>query len=186
MGFELGEKRAEIPSASSLGPTFGPLRAIGSGTTIWSEGACALPLQWSLPRPRKPRPSPEKARFLFLLAPYANRAQAMCPGDASCGLRLGVSPPARCRLINADETTLSAFLPPEIVRAAVRGGRPRQVGLSFLAKTADKRLCKVRYNGHAPPLAGKLCAEPRTKLNGGTCTLCASAALLPADRCASP
>ena len=31
----------------------------------WSEGACALPLQWSLPRPRKPRPSPEKARFLF-------------------------------------------------------------------------------------------------------------------------
>ena len=29
MGFELSEKRAEIPSASSLGPTFGPLRALG-------------------------------------------------------------------------------------------------------------------------------------------------------------
>ena len=95
-------------------------------------------IPWSLPRPRKPRPSPEKARFLFLLAPYANRAQAMCRGDAICGLQLGGSPPARCRLINADETTLSALLPPEIVRAAVRGGRPQQVGLSFLAKCCDR------------------------------------------------
>src|SRR5215203_6905325 len=56
-------RRSHHPS--SLGPTFGPLRAIGSGTTLWSEGACALPLQWSLPRPRKPRPSPERATFLF-------------------------------------------------------------------------------------------------------------------------
>ena len=117
-------KRAEIPSASSLGPTFGPLRAIGSGTTIWSEGACALPLQWSLPRPRKPRPSPEKARFLFLLAPFGNRALRAAARRVAARALPGST--------NADETTLSAFLPPEIVRAAVRGGLPWQVGLSSL------------------------------------------------------
>ena len=32
------------------------------------RGCCALPLRWSLPRPREPRRSPEKARFLFLFS----------------------------------------------------------------------------------------------------------------------
>ena len=81
MGFELSEKRAEIPSASSLGPTFGPLRAIGSGTTIWSEGARALPLQWSLPRPRKPRPSPEEGEVSFShLRPQQQADRVLRPG----------------------------------------------------------------------------------------------------------
>ena len=63
----------------------------------------------------------------------------MCRGDASCGLQLGVSPPARCRLINADETQpapdvsdrrapdLSPLSPASPAAGAARAKRPAGV-----------------------------------------------------------